>query len=143
MGKRISFEPGQTIEVPNYPFVRFVFHGCDNDGPFVDDGWRPGCEIDTNDEGVRDYSADALGAMLLEVVQVVSLPGNFAPRVFYVRQWRDPDGKVFGKRLCRVTTVSAFSKLLKGYRHEFYLDGEIVWPAAGLLPNQPPKGEED
>ena len=29
MGKRVSFEPGQTIEVPNYPFVRFVFHGFD------------------------------------------------------------------------------------------------------------------
>ena len=35
MVKRNSFEPGQTIEVPNYPFVRFVFHGCDIDGPFL------------------------------------------------------------------------------------------------------------
>ena len=138
MGKRISFEPGQTIEVPNYPFVRFVFRGCDNDGPFSDDGWRPGCEKDVEEGGV-DYAADGLGAMLLEVVQVVKLPGGFAPRVFYVRRWRDPDGKVFGKRRCRVTTTSAFAKLMKGYRHDFYLDGEIVWPAAGLLPNQPPK----
>ena len=128
MTKKLAYEPGQVLEVKNYPFTRFVFHGFDIEGPFSDDGWRPGCETDTNDEGVRDYSADALGAMLLEVVQVVSLPGNFAPRVFYVRQWRDPDGKVFGKRLCRVTTVSAFSKLLKGYRHEFYLDGELFHP---------------
>ena len=139
MGKRISIEPGQTIEVPNYPFVRFVFHGFDIDGTFSDDGWRPGCEKSV-EEGLVDYAADGLGAMLLEVVQVVKLPGGFAPRVFYVRRWRDPDGKVFGKRRCRVTTTSAFAKLMKGYRHDFYLDGEIVWPAAGLLPNQPTEG---
>jgi hypothetical protein len=100
---------------------------------------RPGCEKDV-EEGLVDYAADGLGAMLLEVVQVVKLPGGFAPRVFYVRRWRDPDGKVFGKRRCRVTTTSAFAKLMKGYRHDFYLDGEIVWPAAGLLPNQPTEG---
>ena len=140
MGKRISIEPGQTIEVLNYPFVRTVFHGFDNDGPYVDDSWRPGCDADTDDDG-RYFQADALGAMLLEVVQVVKLPGGFAPRVFYARRWRDPDGKVFGKRRCRVTTTSAFAKLMKGYRHDFYLDGELVWPAAGILPNQPPKGE--
>ena len=140
MTKKLAYEPGQVIEVKNYPFSIATFHGFDiDDGPFVDDGWRPGCEIDTNDEGVRDYSADGLGAMLLEVVQVVSLPGNFAPRVFYIRQWRDPDGKVFGKRLCRVTTVSAFSKLLKGYRHEFYLDGELFHPR---FYHEPAKNED-
>ena len=60
MGKRISFEPGQTIEVPNYPFVRFVFHGCDIDGPFSDDGWRPGCEKSV-EEGLVYYAADEIG----------------------------------------------------------------------------------
>ena len=140
MGKRVSFEPGQTIEVPNYPFVRFVFHGFDIDGTFSDFGWRPGCEKSV-EEGLVGYAADGLGAMLLEVVQVVKLPGGFAPRVFYVRRWRDPDGKLFGKRRCRVTTTSAFAKLMKGYRHDFYLDGEIVWPAASLLPNQPKNGD--
>lgn len=71
--------------------------------------------------------------MLLEVIQVVSLPGNFAPRVFYVRQWRDPDGKVFGKRTCQVTTVSTFSKLAKGYRYEFFLDGDLFEPTVGRI----------
>ena len=54
MGKRISFEPGQTIEVPNYPFVRFVFHGCDIDGPFSDDGWCVNCHPYGGTEAIRE-----------------------------------------------------------------------------------------
>lgn len=130
MSKKTTYSPGQVIEVKNYPFSLYTFHGFDIDGAFSDVGWRPGCNTDTDEQGGLDYHADALGTMLLEVVQVVSLPGNFAPRVFYVRQWRDPDGKVFGKRLCRVTTTSAFAKLTKGYRHSFWLDGEPFHPRA-------------
>ena len=127
--KETGLHPGQVIEVAGYPFVRTVFEGFDIDGPYQDEGWRPGCNKETGDDFI-DFVADGLGAMLLEVVQVVPLPGGFATRVFYVRQWRDPDGKVFGRRQCRVTTVAAFGKLAKGYRHEFYLEDDLVCPTA-------------
>ena len=61
-------------------------------------------------------------------MQVVMLPGKFSSRVFYVRRWRDPDGKEFGKPRLRVTTTAAFAKLTKGYRHPYLLDGEEVFP---------------
>lgn len=47
MSKKATYTPGQVIEVKNYPFVSFVFHGTDIDGPFSDDGWRPGCNTAT------------------------------------------------------------------------------------------------
>lgn len=132
--KRAGFEQGQQIEVPNYPFVRTVFNGFDEHGEYQEEGWRPGCDKDLCDDGFSwDHSADALGAMLIEIVEVVKLPGGFAPRVFYVRRWRDPDGKEFGKKRCRVTTTAALSKLIKGYRHEFYLDGDLYHPTAGRI----------
>ena len=107
--KKPAYEPGQVVEVKGYPFVRCVKTLHDFDETWSREGWRPGCEKDIEDGGNVAYAADGLGAMLLEVVQVVKLPNGFAPRVFYVRKWRDPDGKVFGKRRCRVTTTSAFS----------------------------------
>jgi len=126
--KKPSFSDGQMIEVPEYPFVRTVFIGYDDRGEYPDEGWRPGCDRDVDDDGRATFGADALGAMLLEVVQVVTLPGKFASRVFYVRRWRDPDGKEFGRPRLRVTTTAAFAKLTKGYRHPYFLDGEEVFP---------------
>ena len=131
--KTPKYVAGQVIEVANYPFVRTVFEGYDIiDGQYQDEGWRPGCNKESGDDFV-DFVADGLGVMLLEVVQVVSLPGGFAPRVFYVRRWRDPDGKVFGRRQCRVTTVGSFTKQAKGYRYDFYLGDDIIHPTAGVI----------
>ena len=125
-----TFSVGQVIEVSGYPFVRTVFNGYDEDrGEYQDEGWRPGCERDADDDGGEIFfGADGFGMMLLEVVQTVALPGNFASRIFYVRRWRDPDGKEFGKRLLRVTSLGSFVKMLKGYRHPFFFDGEEVFP---------------
>lgn len=138
MTKRQAFTAGQQITVESYPFVRTVYNGYAADiGEYQDEGWRPGCDRDRSPaDGIDDHTADGLGAMLIQVVEVVRLPGGFAPRVFYVRQWRDPDGKVFGKRRCRVTTTSALAKTIKGYRHEFYLDGDLIHPIVGLISMQ-------
>lgn len=116
-----QYSPGQVIEVKGYPFVRTVFNGieCDADGgitEFQDEGWRPGCD---SDEGC--LFADGTGEMILTIISIYK-PGNFKERVFYTRQWRDPDGKQFGKsRRLLVTTKSVFTKLCRGYRHEFEL----------------------
>lgn len=111
---------GQVIEVPNYPFVREQFISFEPNGEsFSDEGWRPGCRIENDGPyGEGSYYADETGAMILTVVSLHK-PGRYPTRVFFTRQWRDPDGKVFGVQKLRVTTEQAFKRMAKGYRHEF------------------------
>ena len=85
--------------------------------------WRPGVEWEQDDEYAAHGVAEALGEMLLTVVDIHK-PGRFPTRVFYTRQWKDPNGKVFGKAGLRITTLDAFRRRLRGYMHEFWLDGE-------------------
>ncbi|MDF8912879.1 hypothetical protein OU568_26610 [Escherichia coli] len=85
--------------------------------------WRPGVEWEQDDEYATHGVAEALGEMLLTVVDVHK-PGRYPTRVFYTRQWKDPNGKVFGKAGLRITTLDAFRRRLRGYMHEFLLDGE-------------------
>lgn len=89
------------------------------------DGWLPGCEKDVNDDNELTYAADDWGHMVITEIQRVSIPG-FEDRVFYIRQWRDPEGAEFGKRDLRCKGARAFKQMLKGWRHPFYLDGELV-----------------
>lgn len=85
--------------------------------------WRPGIEWEQHDSGDSDACADALGEMLLTVVDV-HRPGRFPTRVFYTRQWKDPMGRVFGKGGLRITTLEAFRRRVAGYKHEVYVGGE-------------------
>ncbi len=120
---------GEVFTVP-YPFVQdtWVEHYDGEDGPETDEvpTWKPGVRNESVDVG-NEYSqvehymeADAIGAQILTVVGIYR-PGHFPTRVFYSRQWRDPDGKLFGKSKLRITTVPAFVALTHGYRHPFEL----------------------
>lgn len=113
-----------------YPFCEDTWteHYDGDDGPAVDEipTWKPGVRPEASDVG-NEYShierwneADAMGAQILTVVGVYK-PGRYPTRVFYSRQWRDPDGKLFGKAKLRMTTVAAFADLVRGYRHPFEL----------------------
>lgn len=119
-----SYTDGQVIEVSGYPFVRTVFNGSEWDGErlveYQSEGWRPGCDTDRDYPfGSINYFADATGEMILTVVSVHK-PGRFPDRVFYTRQWRDPDGKAFGdNKKLRVMSSASFAKLCRGYRHSF------------------------
>lgn len=86
--------------------------------------WRPGVEWEQEDEGSAAACADAFGEMLLTVVDVHK-PGRFPTRVFYMRQWKDPTGKVFGKGGLRIATLEKFKRLCRGYRHDIWVDGEL------------------
>lgn len=118
---------GEVLTVP-YPFVRSTFTGMDADeeGPheFTLPTWIPGTRYEhgiSSDE--REWSenyADGMGAMLLTVISVHK-PGRFPTRVFYTRQWRDPEGKTFGKSKLFVKVSSAFLRLTQGYRVPFEL----------------------
>lgn len=108
-----------------YPFCRDTAYLPDEDGMAEVPTWRPG----TRNEHIDDdfwIAADAMGEMLLTVVGVYK-PGRFPTRVFYTRQWKDPEGKVFGKGKLHITTQQHFRSLLRGYRHEYHLeDGPVA-----------------
>jgi len=102
-----------------------------------EDGWAPGCRVETGEEyaghafgeatwrKTHTYMADAWGQMVIREVQRVSITG-FEDRIFYVRTWRDPDGVEFGKKGLKCKGARAFARMLKGWRHPFYMDGELV-----------------
>lgn len=118
---------GEVFEVA-YPFRRDVRteHYVEEDGAGFAEvpTWIPGVRNEDVGQGVVECFADAMGAQLITVVGVYR-PGRFPTRVFFERQWRDPDGKVFGKSRCRQTTVSAFRNLTRGFRVPFELVAPI------------------
>lgn len=115
------------VHVVRYPFVRVTVELWPDDPeatqPKATRSWRPGVEVETDQYGGSESAADAMGEMLLTVIDKHK-PGRFPTRVFYTRQWKDPDGHTFGKRGLRITTLDAFRRLIRGYAHEFWLDGE-------------------
>ena len=117
-----SPEVGKAYEV-RYPFVRCTFTNFDEDGPFDDEGWRPGFEFSANksEEGA-DPAADKWGKVFYSVIDVHK-PGKFPTRVFYTRSWEDPDGRRFGKGTLRMVTLEKFNRMLKGMRQGLYVDG--------------------
>ncbi|MDR7092287.1 hypothetical protein [Hydrogenophaga laconesensis] len=112
---------GAVFTVP-YPYFREEVDLPPEDaqsGPITAITWRPGVRwVQRYDDS--DAEAEGMGAMLLTVIDVHK-PGRFPARVFFTRQWQDPDGKLFGKGGLRITTVPAFLRRAKGYMHEFEL----------------------
>ena len=104
----------------DYPFSRVMYTPPpDEDGQFTDIlSWRPGIwwnQVASDDSAVL---ADGMGKMILSIVSIHK-PGKWPTRVFYVREWKTPEGKMFGKQRCMVKAQSAFKGLLNGYRHQF------------------------
>ena len=124
-----ALEVGRTYTVAPFPFKRETYLSPEDGSDVVSwasgtaVSWAPGVRFEPmppygeNAEAV----ADGEGAMLLTVVSLHK-PGRYPTRVFYTRQWRDPDGKVFGDTKLRVTVVSAFRRRLTGYLHEYRVE---------------------
>lgn len=102
--------------------------------------WVPGFRF----EPCGGYGEDTVEAWDGEGVQlrtVISLhkPGPTYPeRVFYVRQWRAPNGRVFGKTGLRVAVSPVFRRWLRGERWPAYSpakEAHIRW--AHTLPVAP------
>lgn len=117
----MTYETGQTFSVA-HPFCRDTF--SDKDCDYTQSPtWRPGIRQGpwrNPDGGSELQEADAMGHQLIEIVGTYR-PGKWPVRVFYTRQWRDPDGKVFGKPRCFIKSQAAFTRLLSGYRVYFDL----------------------
>lgn len=110
---------GDAHRVP-YPFYLDAFTEFDEDGAAPVSTWIPGARMEQGYDGEGDCIADGMGFMRLLVISIHK-PGSYPTRVFFVRKWEDPTGYVFGKGALRVTTVGAFLRMLRGYRHEFAL----------------------
>ena len=112
-----------TEHLVEYPFVQEEVTLFDEDGPHTIQGWRPGVSFEP-DDGTEDGAgwADGIGKMVLSEIDSHKLPRPYPERVFYLREWIDPKGRRFGKRNLRVTTRAAFTRMLRGYRHEFEYD---------------------
>lgn len=123
-----EFFCGQKHTAP-YPFVRTTYEALpdDLDGvPTELPTWRPGVEHEACEPYGDTYTfADRMGNVEFTVIGVFK-PGSFPTRVFFVRQWIDPDGKRFGKNKLRVTTAQNFRQLIKGYRHDFEIEDQGV-----------------
>ena len=104
----------------DYPFVREVVGLWDGEGYSRTVSWKPGVRWVQTSIDDSDAVADGIGKIILIVVSVHK-PGRFPARIFFERQWINPDGKPFGKGGCRVTTVAAFKRLTRGYRHPYRL----------------------
>lgn len=116
-----EYEVGQVISTP-YPFIREEVELPCDDGPgtYKTISWRPGVRFEPDGTGQGyDAVADGVGAHALEVVSIHH-PGPKRRRyVFYVRQWKTPDGKIFGRKNLRITTLAAFTQRARGYRHRY------------------------
>jgi hypothetical protein len=111
--------PGDVIEIP-YPFVHDRFETFDEDGPVMVPTWKPGCRYEPYGSEDVEAVADAVGTQILTIVDVHK-PGRYPTRVFYTRQWRAPDGRLFGNRCLRITTAEKVRRLIKGYKQEYRL----------------------
>lgn len=120
--KSILPEAGDVFE-HQYPFVREDYSYCDEDGTASIPSWKPGVRFEhIPPGGDTETLADGLGAQILTVIGTYK-PGRFPLRVFFTRQWHDPDGKLFGKGACKATTINAWRSLVAGYRHQYELIG--------------------
>jgi hypothetical protein len=107
----VNIEVGKQYRCP-YPFVWDTYLSFNEDGPCDIDTIRPGVRY----EDVDVVEADVMGEMVLDVISIHK-PGKYPERVFYVRSWVGPDGKQFGKKCLRITTMANFKIMMKGYRY--------------------------
>lgn len=109
---------GETYEV-DYPFVRDTYDHFEQDEDGISatkrNTWRPGVDHEMCAPDDSEAVYDAMGKMVLSIVSVADLPKPYKARVFYVREWIDPDGKRFGKKQLRIMGIAAFRRRLGGY----------------------------
>jgi hypothetical protein len=102
-----------------FPFVRCKADIHDGEGGYVTiDSWKPGTRAVMRWVDESEDVADAMGVMKLTEVSRHK-PGRYPERVFYVRQFTDPDGRTFGKANLRMTTAQNFKRLCSGFSYKY------------------------
>lgn len=111
-----EIQPGEVF-VLSYPFIRgFYFEDDKSPTPT----WQPGVWPEMSRDWEEELVADGVGEMHLRVVSTHK-PGRYPERVFYIRQWRDPDGRVFGTTALKIASVHKFRRLTAGYAFPYRL----------------------
>ena len=123
MGEQ-AIEAGAVFKV-TYPFMRIEYEKTewDDEGAAgsVIKSWKPGVEYVPSGPYGEDSEGvcDGEGWMVLTVVDVFK-PGKYPARVFFTRQWVDPEGRTFGKNNLRIMTLPAFKRRAAGWFAEPY-----------------------
>lgn len=100
-----------------FPFKRGDHTEYDADGPcVVGSTWVPGWNYEQRGPEDTEMVWDGLGEEIRTIISTHKPGAKWPERVFYVRQWRDPDGKVFGRSNLRITTMQAFRRWASGQR---------------------------
>lgn len=115
-----------------YPFVRRDAADAEIDEDYP---WKPGTRSQTGPDDIW-AEADALGTLELTVVSVHK-PGKYPTRVFFTRQFIDPDGKRFGKQGCRIATLEKFRRLSTRFGYDYELAKKEPLPLASSTPERP------
>jgi len=120
------------VRAARYPFVRdsYSYYDTEAEASAELETWKPGVRFEVcgyygDDSEAR---ADGEGEIIFTVVDVHK-PGKYATRVFLTRQFRDPDGGVFGKPKLHIWTLEKFNRLSRGYQYP-YLIGDVQREAA-------------
>lgn len=119
---------GHTVTIPDagdvfsivYPFVRDTYERFNEEGCENVPTWKPGIRYEPLPPYGEDTGsiADGIGKVVF-TVEAVFKPGRFPMRVFFTRQFVDPDGKQFGKGKLHIVTLDKFRRLARGYQHRF------------------------
>lgn len=111
--------PGDVFTIV-YPFVMdSVWIDPETGAP--EDSWRPGTTEQYIDPfGGTDTFAHGEGTCTYTVVSTHK-PGTYPLRVFYTREYTDPDGHTFGSGKLQVHSLTHFRRLIKGYRQEYQI----------------------
>ena len=125
-----AIEAGQEHRAA-FPFIRTTYDAMPDDCminamPVEHPTWRPGVEHEQCNSGDTWSFAHGDGEVVYSVIAAFK-PGKYPSRIFYLRNWIDPDGKRFGRNNLRISTTQHFRMLLKGYRHDYEI--EEVEPA--------------
>jgi hypothetical protein len=110
-------DAGDVTTIP-YPFIRDTFNSFNGEDYVETPTWKPGIRYEAIGPEDSGAIADALGAAIFTVVDTFK-PGRYPRRVFFTRQFINPDGKVFGKSRLHITTLEKFRRLTRGYQHPF------------------------
>jgi hypothetical protein len=108
---------GDTFTIV-YPFVRDTYSSFDEEGGCEVETWKPGIKYVQVSEDHAAPVADAVGSATFTVVDTFK-PGKFPRRVFFTRQFVNPDGHQFGKPKLHIVTLDKFRRLTRGYQHPF------------------------
>jgi len=103
-----------------FPFVRDTYDEWDEEGCSTMATWKPGCAYRNVYPDDTEGFCHAEGKMELTVVDVFK-PGKYPARVFFTRQWIDPEGKRFGKGALRIMTMPAFKRRAQGWFADPYV----------------------